>query len=496
MSPEPRHFSPSPTQYAILQNTIHVTGALSILGALCVITSFIRNGTWRDRSARIVMMIAIADLVSCAAFSVGRAVVDYKIPCTVQGVFIQWGVLASCFWTACLSTNIFIALYRSRTSNADFQRLEPWYHVISWGITGAQTFMLFIAQRPELGPVYAQNTLWCHFATPYDTFRMSMFYGWIWIIFLWNIFAYVSVGRKLYQSEKTIKAFGGASETSEEKRERATQRYVKRASLYLAVFFLNWSFATMNRVQNIAQPDNPLFVLYFLHGFWTPSGGLLNSLVYFYNQRRARTRSSTNKSHNSQNDTYHDDSSTTSFARDEKDSSAGYFQTLRSSFSSTGNTNASRENIVSISAPLPTSYPLGYSTGSPPEVYSLYETRRSTSTPRSPTSATSYTPPTRAPSVKKSPPTYSLRDSPYSPHSPPHFALPSPQAYHYTPDIRTPTSPVSPYAQQQQQQHYPPKRYPSSDLSTHSSAPLVRDHTTGAPRGYALRAEQMYRVEG
>ncbi|KAJ3053337.1 hypothetical protein HK097_004510 [Rhizophlyctis rosea] len=542
--PEPAHFDPTAQQKFALQTTINVMGALSVVGAACVVVSFIRNGTWRDRSARIVMMIAIADILACGSYGIGRRVVTNPTACLLQGIGIQWGALATCFWTACLSTNIFIALYRSRTSNSDFQRLEPWYHLISWGGTGLITFGLLGAYQAEKGPVYAQNTLWCHFATPYDAFRMSMFYAWIWVVFAWNVFAYVSVGRKLYQSERSLKAFAGSqSESSDAKRERATARYIRRASLYLAVFFLNWAFATINRVQNIAMPSKPLFVLYYLHAFWTPSGGLLNAIVYFYNQRAARERQTSNNKSYHQSETTLSSTNGSTLDLDKKGSSNGYFSTLRSTFS-----NPSQENIVNISAPLPSSYPLmtsadrqgqRQSTYPSKDVYTLYNTRRS---PTSPTTSVHKTPP----SLYELTPPHSLHRSPTSPSStnadiyppppsrPPTAPIPrypsselSTHTTHSTvnlvhqdlslgqakrydiyqgPLFTPPTSPAAPRGQHEYSRHeyrdigmqQQPRNYAYSDYNTYSapvSGPANAAPQPAPQRGYVMRAEQAYRIE-
>ncbi|KAJ3291044.1 hypothetical protein HK104_006363 [Borealophlyctis nickersoniae] len=258
-------FEPSETR--AMQVTIHTMGSLSMIAALSVVGSFIYRGTWRDAGTRIVMWLAIADFFGCLGFFFGRLLVDSPFFCSAQGVLIQWGALAGVIWTGALATNIFIAVARRRMNIVDFKRAEPYYHIIAWGVPAAVAGLLFLAQKPEKGPVYAKNTLWCHFSTPYDAFRMSAFYGPIWVVFGWNAIAYVTVGYRLYHSQRSVSNIEESphSDTSEARTQRALTRYIRKTSLYLVVFFLNWSFSTINRLENIILPEKPLFALYYLH---------------------------------------------------------------------------------------------------------------------------------------------------------------------------------------------------------------------------------------
>lgn len=42
-------------------------------------------------------------------------------------------------------------------------------------------------------------------------------------------------------------------------------KFVKRLVWYPAVLIVSWTFATINRVQNAAHPDHPIFGLFLLH---------------------------------------------------------------------------------------------------------------------------------------------------------------------------------------------------------------------------------------
>lgn len=61
---------------------------------------------------------------------------------------------------------------------------------------------------------------------------------------------------------------GGADGTtigpSAEQQLRMT-KFVKRLVWYPAVLIASWTFATINRIQNAAHPDHPIFGLFLLH---------------------------------------------------------------------------------------------------------------------------------------------------------------------------------------------------------------------------------------
>ena len=42
-------------------------------------------------------------------------------------------------------------------------------------------------------------------------------------------------------------------------------KFVKRLVWYPAVLIVSWTFATVNRIQNAAHPDEPIFGLFLLH---------------------------------------------------------------------------------------------------------------------------------------------------------------------------------------------------------------------------------------
>jgi Na+/melibiose symporter-like transporter len=57
--------------------------------------------------------------------------------------------------------------------------------------------------------------------------------------------------------------------------------FIRKTSFFLLAFLLEWTWGTINRIQNLAQPKKPIFALFMLHAIFTPLQGFINSVVYF-----------------------------------------------------------------------------------------------------------------------------------------------------------------------------------------------------------------------
>ena len=58
---------------------------------------------------------------------------------------------------------------------------------------------------------------------------------------------------------------------------------VRRLRLYPLILVFCWTFATVNRLQNVVDPTNPQFMLYLLHVSTRSLQGILNAVVYGFN---------------------------------------------------------------------------------------------------------------------------------------------------------------------------------------------------------------------
>lgn len=63
---------------------------------------------------------------------------------------------------------------------------------------------------------------------------------------------------------------------------KTSQVYVKKVSIYLIVYLINWLPGAANRIYTSVSSNDSLFILVLLNCIFTPSRGLLNSTIYFF----------------------------------------------------------------------------------------------------------------------------------------------------------------------------------------------------------------------
>jgi len=158
---------------------------------------------------------------------------------------------------------------------------------------------------------FGDNYIYCWISKPYKNWRLYSYYIPLWIIFFSNLGMYYAVVRELtkmkkaasalrHQADQAIafksetKSFNGKTTDQKalqaEKLQRGIQVFVLRTFAYVAMFAINWFVPSINRVQGIIAPSNPIYVLYVLHSFSVPCGGFLNSIVYFSFSQDTRSK--------------------------------------------------------------------------------------------------------------------------------------------------------------------------------------------------------------
>jgi len=61
---------------------------------------------------------------------------------------------------------------------------------------------------------------------------------------------------------------------------RSYNRLFRKMSAYPIIFLIQWTPASINRIQNILAPNNPIAGLYIAHIIAVNSSGFLNGLLY------------------------------------------------------------------------------------------------------------------------------------------------------------------------------------------------------------------------
>ena len=130
---------------------------------------------------------------------------------------------------------------------------------------------------------------------------MAFLYGPLWCIFVYNLVVFLYVRKRLYQSSAAICETLAMAQTCHTDEETVTlddgkptnkqdggmfppcvRNFLHTSSLFLIAFFVVWLWGSVNRIQEIVEPGNPIFVLALLHATFTPLLGFANFVVYFW----------------------------------------------------------------------------------------------------------------------------------------------------------------------------------------------------------------------
>ncbi|KAJ3086142.1 hypothetical protein HK102_013472, partial [Quaeritorhiza haematococci] len=231
----------------------------------------------RTHSNRLVFYMSVADLFGSIFLFLAKwpmTLWQNEFLCTVQGAFVQVFVTSAMFWTAIISAQCLMAIMQQKPVQS-FRHLEPIYHALAWGLPTLMVVIMYGVsfRNPERGPIFGDATLWCWISGNWNIYRLIFFYIPLWLIFIFNLFVYVYVGKTVWLSTKRIRQT--ATQASHglnpdipnspmvANANRTIQRYARKTSFYLLAFFINWLFGTINRIEN--QFGKPIFALFVLH---------------------------------------------------------------------------------------------------------------------------------------------------------------------------------------------------------------------------------------
>jgi len=137
-------------------------------------------------------------------------------------------------------------------------------------------YTLVMSILPVIGDTYGVAGAWCWIdnSTTGQVWRYLAFYVPVWICMVAMVYMYgkIIAGLRLL-----------IGETPDVEHSKQFQIVVYRLSAYPVIMFLSYVFATMNRIQNSAKPDNPSVALYGLAAFFLNVTGLFNAIAYGFN---------------------------------------------------------------------------------------------------------------------------------------------------------------------------------------------------------------------
>eukprot|EP01105_Mastigella_eilhardi_P007098 TRINITY_DN18548_c0_g1_i1.p1 TRINITY_DN18548_c0_g1~~TRINITY_DN18548_c0_g1_i1.p1 ORF type:complete len:338 (-),score=104.84 TRINITY_DN18548_c0_g1_i1:61-1002(-) len=253
---------------------------LSLAGALVMMSCTLYFRQYTSTAARLLFYLMastlasnIFNLLSLDLKHIGIEPHDSVI-CTIQGAGLQWSQQAVFCWVCVMATHLFIKVVLRRRPGV---WLEVNYHIIVWSIATVLT-IIPVAEPQGYGP-----GVWCGVVN--SNWRLLSFYVPLFVYIGYLLLAYLCVfiaARKMLHGIK-LRHLLSLSHSSPDITKIVA--LLRRLAIYPAIFVAVWIFPIINRIQNSADPNHKVFVLYLLQSLTSPGFGFYNAVFYAYDAR-------------------------------------------------------------------------------------------------------------------------------------------------------------------------------------------------------------------
>lgn len=243
-----------------------IASILSILGSTFVITTYICYPALRRFSFKMVVSLAIADILNQLC---GFVYPSNVAACYFQAISDSFFNLASFGW----AVSIACVLYQSviMRYSEGLLAISYWKYAVSvYGIAAFLTCLPFVQGTAVYGP----SGGWCWITPEYEHWRFIQFYGPLWISIVLITFIYVKIWRILHALVK--------SHQTADSLYQLIHQIMGRLRYYPIILVVVWLPGTINRIYETTG-GAPLFWLALIHRTFANSQGLLNAIVYGLN---------------------------------------------------------------------------------------------------------------------------------------------------------------------------------------------------------------------
>jgi len=249
-----------------------IGASLSLIGGIFIVVTFCLFARVRKmQTFQLICLMSVADIfASLSRFLTVSGVnedgqdCDVSPACYAQAGMSQYFETAGFFWVMCISAHIYYVIHIVQGAPTANQRKRAFiaYNVVSWGVP---FILLMIAAGSH---VLGDAGTWCWIGSDHQWARISLYYVWLLVVTCVNLSIYADITR-------AARARRGLVETR--------NPLAFRLRLYILAFVLTHIFSILNRLQNVIDPDKPVFALYLLQSIFEPMNGFTNALVYGMN---------------------------------------------------------------------------------------------------------------------------------------------------------------------------------------------------------------------
>ncbi|CAG9321902.1 unnamed protein product [Blepharisma stoltei] len=243
-----------------------ICNSLSICGCLFILIIYLSFQELRSFAFRLVQYMSIVDLIHSVALMMPYR--ESEGWCIFQSFLIQYSALGSALWSLIMAYALYDVVINQ---NSKIQDRELYFALFGFLVPALSTIPPFITES------YGMAQGWCwiksrknHFTVD-TTLRILLFYGPIWIIFIYMVWAYWKIVKFINQQ---FKGLGENSESSIKK------SLVWRLSLYPWILAVSHIFVTIKRIYDFIDPREEYFPLIIAAGAMISLTGFFNAFAY------------------------------------------------------------------------------------------------------------------------------------------------------------------------------------------------------------------------
>lgn len=177
-------------QLAALTITERTTSALSLLGFLLVVYTFLFCEGFKKPVNR---------LISRDGLPAGQA----SALCQTQAFLFQMFGGVDCYWALCMAWNVYLALFRGWTTQR-MQKQEWKYLTACYGLSLIPAAVYIFLKTEERGRVYGPAILWCWIAPEWAFLRIATLYAIVWLALFGALGIYCIALAKAWRHRRSL----------------------------------------------------------------------------------------------------------------------------------------------------------------------------------------------------------------------------------------------------------------------------------------------------
>ncbi len=256
-----------------------VCGVFSFLGSSFICFCYLIFKDLRKFAFKLVFFLSLSDVLLSVSDMLGDPQ-DGTATCTFQAVVNSYFAIASILWTTMIAYCLYATVIKRQAIEITRMR-ERYMHMLCWGYPAVFTIL------PATTNSYGTSGGWCWIKadTSVDqAWRVLQLYLPLWCAMGYNAFVYYNIVKTIRnvlkaqrEADQAAAARGEISAANTGARE---VKMIWRLQFYPLIMLICWFMPTVNRIQNIISPKEPIFFVVLMAVTLSSLQGILNSLAY------------------------------------------------------------------------------------------------------------------------------------------------------------------------------------------------------------------------